>query len=1099
MTLRFLLRLVVVCALAAGALTVLPTAASAATLEATVVAARDTSVWERPSPDPSGITYDPVRRQLIISDGEVDEMALYAGTNLFLSSLDGTQAPDFPGGTTLPHSNEPAGVSYRSADGTLFVSDDDKDRIFSFEPGGDGRHGTGDDTVTSFSTRDVIGNSDPEDVAVDMDVTANGHVLVIDGTDKEVFDYGPGDNGVFDGLAPDGDDTVTSFDVSRHGALDPEGLVYQPQRGTILVLDDASEKIYEVNRQGALLNVVDIAPVGARKTAGMTLAPASDGSGRQNLYVVARGYDNDFDPNENDGMFYELAVDFPPVPDAPPNAAPTADAGPDATVIAQSDVTLQGSVSDDGLPNPPGATSATWRTMSGPAQAAFADPSAATTAVSFPEPGLYVLRLTADDGQLVDSDEVRIAVRRSDGSGVFDVPLRAGSDDAEGRFRQTFVDGNDLELVTDGTSNQQVGLRFAGVPVPQGATVTSAHVQFSADEVTTGAADLLVQGEAADDTEGFTSDAGSVSSRPRTEASVAWQPAPWSTVGARGIEERTPDLTSIVQQIVSREGWAEGNAMTFVLTGTGTRTADAYEGGPQNAAALHVEFAAPLPANTAPTASAGPDVSVERDQPATLAGTVSDDGLPSGSTLAARWTQLSGPGTATFADASAASTTATFSAAGTYVLRLTADDGELTGTDDLTVDVVEPPVVAPVPVSGSVDVPVRAGADDAEERVNGSVYTSSGDLNLAVDGTRTQTIGMRFAGVEVPRGATITAAHVQFQADEVDSGATTLRIAGQAADDAAAFTATLGNISARPLTGARVEWAPAEWTTLKERGPAQRTPDLSAVVQEVVDRTGWSDGQALALVVTGSGTRTAEAYEGGAARAPVLHIEFSTDGTEPGNGGDGPGDGGADPGTGGTDPGTGGTDPGNGGTDPGTDGGVVTLSVPVTSGLDDAEERAGGAVGTTSGDLNLALDGTRQQTIGIRFAGVAVPAGATILEAHVQFQADEADSGASSLTVAGQAADSATSFSTTAFDVSSRPRTSATVDWSPAPWPTLKERGVNQRTPDLAAVLQEIVDRPGWAEGNALALLVTGSGTRTAESFEGGAAKAPVLVLRYTM
>ena len=49
------------------------------------------------------------------------------------------------------------------------------------------------------------------------------------------------------------------------------------------------------------------------------------------------------------------------------------------------------------------------------------------------------------------------------------------------------------------------------------------------------------------------------------------------------------------------------------------------------------------------------------------------------------WTKASGPGTVTFANASATDTTATFSDAGTYVLRLTAQDGALSTSDEVTV------------------------------------------------------------------------------------------------------------------------------------------------------------------------------------------------------------------------------------------------------------------------------------------------------------------------------------------------------------------------------------------------------------------------------
>ncbi|MBC8008623.1 MAG: Ig-like domain repeat protein [Burkholderiales bacterium] len=99
-------------------------------------------------------------------------------------------------------------------------------------------------------------------------------------------------------------------------------------------------------------------------------------------------------------------------------------------------------------------------------------------------------------------------------------------------------------------------------------------------------------------------------------------------------------------------------------------------------------YATNLPPNLAPVVSAGLDQMVPTGASATLAGTVSDDGVPlAPGTLTSAWSQVSGPGTVTFANAASAATTATFSAAGSYVLRLTAADALLTTTDDLSVNV----------------------------------------------------------------------------------------------------------------------------------------------------------------------------------------------------------------------------------------------------------------------------------------------------------------------------------------------------------------------------------------------------------------------------
>jgi len=117
---------------------------------------------------------------------------------------------------------------------------------------------------------------------------------------------------------------------------------------------------------------------------------------------------------------------------------------------------------------------------------------------------------------------------------------------------------------------------------------------------------------------------------------------------------------------------------------------------------------------------------------------------------------------------------------------------------------------------------------------------------------------------------------------------------------------------------------------------------------------------------------------------------------------------------------------------------------------------------------------------------VAVPADARIVSAYVQFQVDEVSTGRAALTVKGLDSDSAARFTATRESISSRDRTTASVAWHPPPWPEVERQGADQRTPDLSEVVQEIVDRPGWETGNALGLVITGEGRRTARSFETG-------------
>jgi hypothetical protein len=178
-----------------------------------------------------------------------------------------------------------------------------------------------------------------------------------------------------------------------------------------------------------------------------------------------------------------------------------------------------------------------------------------------------------------------------------------------------------------------------------------------------------------------------------------------------------------------------------------------------------------------------------------------------------------------------------------------------------------------------VEVRVAASSDDAEESATGQVDLASTDLELVFDRS-IQTVGMRFNGIELPPGAAIVNAYLQFQVDEATSGATSLTISGQDVDHAATFVSSNGDISSRPRTAATVSWSPVPWPIRGEAGPDQRSPNIASVIQEIVDRqpvgdqTGWVSGNSLAIIITGTGERVAESYDGVPAAAALLHVEY---------------------------------------------------------------------------------------------------------------------------------------------------------------------------------------------------------------------------------
>ena len=137
--------------------------------------------------------------------------------------------------------------------------------------------------------------------------------------------------------------------------------------------------------------------------------------------------------------------------------------------------------------------------------------------------------------------------------------------------------------------------------------------------------------------------------------------------------------------------------------------------------------------NQAPTVSAGtPQTITLPTNSVTLNGTVTDDGLPAPPALIIAWTRDSGPGTVTFGDASKEDTTATFSMAGTYVLRLTANDGDKSAFATVTV-AVNAEVLPPLPrdpkdVASNIDPTVATTTYAATQ----FLYTGSDPIQTGV-------------------------------------------------------------------------------------------------------------------------------------------------------------------------------------------------------------------------------------------------------------------------------------------------------------------------------------------------------------------------------
>ncbi len=183
----------------------------------------------------------------------------------------------------------------------------------------------------------------------------------------------------------------------------------------------------------------------------------------------------------------------------------------------------------------------------------------------------------------------------------------------------------------------------------------------------------------------------------------------------------------------------------------------------------------------------------------------------------------------------------------------------------------------------------------------------------------------------------------------------------------------------------------------------------------------------------------------------------------------------------------------------------------VAASADDANEVIGGG-----SDGVVSITGTGIGLQSDRFGGFrftpSVPQGARVLRAYLQFTSSATIGGsgiaACSVTIWCQSADDAATFTTASKNVTDRPKTGQSVSWDlPSSvgadaW-LIGDRGLNQRTPDLRHVVQEVIDRAGWASGNGLVLLVHqsdgGLGARQVAARDHATLAPAMLTLRYAL
>lgn len=417
------------------------------------------------------------------------------------------------------------------------------------------------------------------------------------------------------------------------------------------------------------------------------------------------------------------------------NLAPVVNAGGDQTIMLPAAAALTGTASDDGLPAPPAMTT-TWSKVSGPGTVGFVDANALNTDATFSTAGIYVLRLTAFDGVLTSTDDIEVVVNVTAGGGTLaashttaptpvDLSIEGTADWAhwgmtdynsfthKGGVGQQISNFTRIGSVTPlrYTDNFTAYVWNDGFPTPSATTNTGLFTYGVGNgyEITIPASTTPRQ---------LKIYIGAWRAGGRLEVSLSdGSASPY-------IDLSTTAAGDVVNSVYTIDYQSASNGQTLTL-----RWVLDTESFPLGNITLQAASLVGPAVNQAPRTNAGSDQIVTLPALGNLTGAAPDDGLPNPVPPVTAWSKVSGPGTVTFGNANALNTTATFSTAGTYVLRLTADDSLLASTDDMTVTVNANGTTGLTSVSGTVQPPnINLTAEGAADWIHWGL-----DAPLTVD------------------------------------------------------------------------------------------------------------------------------------------------------------------------------------------------------------------------------------------------------------------------------------------------------------------------------------------------------------------------------
>lgn len=447
------------------------------------------------------------------------------------------------------------------------------------------------------------------------------------------------------------------------------------------------------------------------------------------------------------------------------------------------------------------------------------------------------------------------------------------------------------------------GARFQDIDIPQGSLITAAHIELFGKHSSGSGFSTVITGELTTDATTFSTDSD-YTSRTRTSNSSGWSPSSWLT----GNWNVSSDISAIIQEIVNQSGWVPGNALVvfwddaqvgFQSQRRLTAGGSGRFGDPAEAPKLVIDYQVFQPVNppSIPSAEAHgtpiaisiysvdafsissteafgvPDVQSTYDvlpnvipsaeafgtPELTQAHPIRPAGMPSVEAFG-NATLTTGPVVVDVPAIPSAEEFGISHVVSGIIIPTGISSDEAFGVPIFTTGVeaasgrtfarpvftmtVGNPLTAGRVVTRTMTVQVASGPDDTQSWNNASITDASnqfgaGDFSASF---MDYEAGMRVYPL-IPAGATIEAAYLEvFGASETGTVHPT-RITGELSDNAAPWVNDYSEFSSRPRTSVAVDWDVTDWMN----GAWNRSPDISAVIQEIVNHMGWDAGNALAL------------------------------------------------------------------------------------------------------------------------------------------------------------------------------------------------------------------------------------------------------------